>query len=52
MEITEKLLNLLYAEWLKTNDPHTEDFDNWIFNKTGLSVAKLDELNYTILTKI
>jgi hypothetical protein len=40
------LLNLLYAEWLKTNDPYEEDFEGFVFQKTGREIMKLSELEY------
>lgn len=41
------LLNLLYAEWLKTHDPHMEDFEAFVYNKTGREITKLSDLEYS-----
>lgn len=46
------LLNMLYAEWLKTHDPFTEDFDDFISEQLpNTRITKLSELEYTILSE-
>lgn len=44
------LLNMLYAEWCKTNDPYKNDFADFVTNVIpNLTITKLSELEYAIL---
>lgn len=41
---------MLYAEWLKTNDPYADSFEDFVYEFVPeIKITKLNELEYTIL---